>query len=176
MAACNTDTTNQQPQQTIRTTVRTTVQNLATTGSLPMTWPLDKGFPTGTDNIWSTSTLAQCILENNTVVTPLLVLGSCQGKLHLLAGPNYLQFITFDKSSARDLVTTRKPALTAIITLARDIFKGTTTQMFLPRRQLVETGIPLIMPLTASLLHNYLLARHPAQILIAIKDEPNSTG
>ena len=32
------------------------------------------------------------------------------------------------------------------------------------------------MPLAANLLHHYLLGRHPAKLLIAIKDNPNSTG
>ena len=95
--------------------------NLATTDSLTHTWPLDRGFPASTDSIWSTGTLTQCILENTMMVTPLLILGSCQGNLHalMLAAPNCPQFITFDKASARDPINNRKPALSVIVTLAK---------------------------------------------------------
>jgi len=172
-------TTNKQTQTTFQTIIRSIVRDLAANDVLPPTWPIDKGFPSISESILNTGSLTQCIFGENTVVTVLLILRAKQDKLHAvnIAGPTHPQFLTFDKDEARSLIPSLKPTLTGITSLANEIDKdsNTTAKMFLQRHGLAAKGVPRVMPLPASLLHHYLPGGHPAELLIAIMNDPANT-
>jgi len=164
---------------TFHTTIRSIVRDLAANNVLPPTWPINKGFPSISESIWNTGSLAQCILEENTVVTVLLILGAEQDKLHAvnITGPTHPQFLTFDKDKACSLLSSLKPTITGITSLAKEIERDSNTaaKMFLQRHGLAAKGVPRVMPLPANLLHHYLPGGNPTELLIAIKNDPATT-
>ena len=174
------DNTNAEPTRTtFRTTIRSIVRDLAANNVLPPTWPVLKGFPSISESIWNTGSLAQCIHGKNSVVTVLLILGAEQNKLHAvnIAGPTHPQFLTFDKHEARSPIPLLKPAMVKITSLAKEIERdnNTSAKLFLQPHGRAEKSVPRIMPLPANLLHHYLQGGHPAELLIAIKNDPATT-